>query len=244
VVLLIEKIGRLGTTILITLASVIFTQIIRFLILALANNDTPDPGRISSFVSPLILAPVFSWFFIGQLLKVNKLEKQMRELAAYDSMTNLYNRGACLLALENTMRQAKRSQTDLIILYIDIDHFKNINDAHGHDVGDIVIRHFAHYLKKSLRESDIIGRIGGEEFLVGIPGLGMENGVIVAEKLRKGVMNDSIVINDGTIIQISISIGVSIYRYSEEINSREILKKADNALYDAKNSGRNKVCFH
>lgn len=243
-VLLIEKIGRLGTTILITLASVIFTQIIRFLILALANNDTPDPGRISSFVSPLILAPVFSWFFIGQLLKVNKLEKQMRELAAYDSMTNLYNRGACLLALENTMRQAKRSQTDLIILYIDIDHFKNINDAHGHDVGDIVIRHFAHYLKKSLRESDIIGRIGGEEFLVGIPGLGMENGVIVAEKLRKGVMNDSIVINDGTIIQISISIGVSIYRYSEEINSREILKKADNALYDAKNSGRNKVCFH
>lgn len=243
-VLLIEKIGRLGTTILITLASVIFTQIIRFLILALANNDTPDPGRISSFVSPLILAPVFSWFFIGQLLKVNKLEKQMRELAAYDSMTNLYNRGACLLALENTMRQAKRSQTDLIILYIDIDHFKNINDAHGHDVGDIVIRHFAHYLKKSLRESDIIGRIGGEEFLVGIPGLGMENGVIVAEKLRKGVMNDSIVINDGTIIQISISIGVSIYRYTEEINSREILKKADNALYDAKNSGRNKVCFH
>jgi diguanylate cyclase (GGDEF)-like protein len=244
VVLLIEKIGRLGATILITLASVIFTQIIRFLILALANNDTPDPGRISSFVSPLILAPVFSWFFIGQLLKVNKLEKQMRELAAYDSMTNLYNRGACLLALENTMRQAKRSQTDLIILYIDIDHFKNINDAHGHDVGDIVIRHFAHYLKKSLRESDIIGRIGGEEFLVGIPGLGMENGVIVAEKLRKGVMNDSIVINDGTIIQISISIGVSIYRYTEEINSREILKKADNALYDAKNSGRNKVCFH
>jgi len=232
--LIIEKIGRLGTTIFITLTSVIFTQIIRSSILLLTNNDTTDSGRISSFISPLILAPVFSWFFIGQLFKVNELEKQMRELAAYDSMTNLYNRGSCLLALENTMRQAKRSQTDLVILYIDIDHFKNINDAHGHDVGDIVIRHFANYLKKSLRESDIIGRIGGEEFLVGLPGLSLENGAIVAEKLRKGVMDDSIIINDDTIIHTTISIGVSIYHYAEEINSREILKKADSALYDAK----------
>jgi diguanylate cyclase (GGDEF)-like protein len=244
VVLLIEKIGRLGTTILITLASVIFTQIIRFLILVLANNDTPDPGRISSFISPLILAPVFSWFFIGQLLKVNELEKQMRELAAYDSMTNLYNGGACLLALENTIRQIKRAQTDLIILYIDLDHFKDINDTYGHDIGDMVIKHFANFLKASLRESDIIGRIGGEEFLVGLPGLEAESGKIVAEKLRKGIANETITIDSKTTLQATISIGMSIYRHTEEINLREILKKADIALYDAKNNGRNRVCVH
>ena len=75
-VLLIEKIGRLGTTILITLASVIFTQIIRSSVLLLVKSDMTDPGRISSFISPLILAPVFSWFFVGQLLKVNELEKK------------------------------------------------------------------------------------------------------------------------------------------------------------------------
>ncbi len=243
-ILLIEKIGRLGTTILITLTSIIFTQVIRFFILLLANNNTPDPGRISSFISPIILAPVFSWFFVGQLLKVNELEKQMRELAAYDSMTNLYNRGSCLLALENAIRQIKRTQTDLVILYIDIDHFKDINDTYGHDVGDIVIKHFANYLKKSLRESDIIGRIGGEEFLVGLPSLEFEKGKAVAEKLRAGVANNFIVINNDITIHATISIGISIYRYTEEINLREILKKADIALYNAKNSGRNRVCFY
>ena len=243
-ILLIEKIGRLGTTILITLMSVIFTQVIRFFILLLAHNDMSDPSRISSFISPLILAPVFSWFFVGQLLKVNELEKQMRELAAYDSMTNLYNRGSCLLALESAIRQIKRTQTDLVILYIDIDHFKDINDTYGHDVGDIVIKHFANYLKSSLRESDIIGRIGGEEFLVGLPSLELEKGKAVAEKLRAGFVNDLILINNDTTIDVTISIGISIYRYTEEINLREILKKADIALYNAKNSGRNRVCFH
>jgi len=226
------------------LMSVIFTQVIRFFILLLAHNDMSDPSRISSFISPLILAPVFSWFFVGQLLKVNELEKQMRELAAYDSMTNLYNRGSCLLALESAIRQIKRTQTDLVILYIDIDHFKDINDTYGHDVGDIVIKHFANYLKSSLRESDIIGRIGGEEFLVGLPSLELEKGKAVAEKLRAGFVNDLILINNDTTIDVTISIGISIYRYTEEINLREILKKADIALYNAKNSGRNRVCFH
>jgi diguanylate cyclase (GGDEF)-like protein len=243
-IVLIEKIGRLGTTVLITLASVIFTQVIRSLVLLQANNDMPDPSKISSFVSPLILAPIFSWFFVGQLLKVNELEKQMRELAAYDSMTNLYNRGACLLALENTSRQIKRAQTDLVVLYIDLDHFKNINDAYGHDVGDMVIKRFANYLKTSLRESDIIGRIGGEEFLVGLPGLALEGGKIVAEKLRSGFANDFIAMDDNTTLRATISIGMSIYHHTEEINVREILKKADIALYNAKNNGRNRVCIH
>lgn len=243
-IVLIEKIDRLGTTVLITLASVIFTQVIRSLVLLQANNDMPDPSKISSFVSPLILAPIFSWFFVGQLLKVNELEKQMRELAAYDSMTNLYNRGACLLALENTSRQIKRAQTDLVVLYIDLDHFKNINDAYGHDVGDMVIKRFANYLKTSLRESDIIGRIGGEEFLVGLPGLALEGGKIVAEKLRSGFANDFIAMDDNTTLRATISIGMSIYHHTEEINVREILKKADIALYNAKNNGRNRVCIH
>ncbi len=243
-ILVIEKIGRLGTTILITLASVIFTQIIRSCILLLVNTNMTDPGRISSFASPLILAPIFSWFFIGHLLKVNELEKQMRELAAYDSMTNLYNRGSCLLALENAIRQIKRAQTDLVILYIDLDHFKIINDTYGHDVGDMVIKHFANFLKKTLRGSDIIGRIGGEEFLIGLPSLGLECGKNVAEKLRSGIANAPIVIDENITLHTTISIGMSIYHHTEEINLREILKKADNALYNAKNSGRNRVCIH
>jgi len=247
-VIFIEKLGGAGTSFLITLLSVAFTQLIRFFVFQLTDGNADDFYRGSSFVSslisPLVLAPVFSWYFVGAFFKIRDLEKQMRELAAYDSMTNLYNRGACLLALENTLRQTKRTQTDLNILYIDLDHFKKINDTYGHGVGDMVIKHFANYLKKSLRESDIIGRIGGEEFLVGLPGLKLDSGKSVAEKLRSGIANDSIMIDDSTTLHITISIGMSIYHHTEEINLREILKKADTALYNAKNSGRNRVCIH
>jgi diguanylate cyclase (GGDEF)-like protein len=168
----------------------------------------------------------------------------MRELATYDSMTNLYNRGSCLLTLENTIRQMRRAKTELAVLYLDIDHFKNINDTHGHDVGDIVIKRFANYLKTSLRESDIIGRIGGEEFLVGLPGLSLENSQFVAEKLRQGIENEAIILGNGIKIHITISIGLSLHHHREEISTMEILKKADIALYKAKQSGRNRVCIH
>lgn len=245
---IIEKLGKAGTSFLITLLSVLLTQLIRFFIFLLTNGNTADVFRgtsfISSLISPLVLAPVFSWYFVGAFFKIKDLENQMRELATYDSMTNLYNRGACLLALENTMRQMKRAQADMIVLYLDIDHFKNVNDTYGHDVGDIVIKRFANYLKTSLRESDIIGRIGGEEFLVGLPGSDLENGQFVAEKLRKGIEKESIVLGNGATIRITVSIGLSAHRHKEDVNTMEILKKADIALYNAKRNGRNKVCIH
>jgi diguanylate cyclase (GGDEF)-like protein len=108
----------------------------------------------------------------------------------------------------------------------------------------MVIKRFANYLKISLRESDVIGRVGGEEFLVGLPNLGLDGGQFVAEKLRNGIASESIVVDATTTLQITISIGLTIHRHTEETNLRNILKKADIALYNAKNSGRNKVCIH
>ncbi len=245
---IIEKFGRTGTSFLITLLSVVLTQLIRFFVFQLTDGNTDDfykgSSFVSSLISPLVLAPVFSWYFVGAFFKIRDLEKQMRELATYDSMTNLYNRGACLLALESVIRQAKRAQADLVVLFIDLDHFKTINDTYGHDVGDMVIKRFANYLKISLRESDVIGRVGGEEFLVGLPNLGLDGGQFVAEKLRNGIASESIVVDATTTLQITISIGLTIHRHTEETNLRNILKKADIALYNAKNSGRNKVCIH
>jgi diguanylate cyclase (GGDEF)-like protein len=248
VIRIIEKLGKAGTSLLITLLAVLFTQLVRFFIFSLTNGNIDGLFRgtsfISSLVSPLVLAPVFSWYFVGAFFKIKDLERQMRELATYDSMTNLYNRASCLLALENTTRQMKRAKADLVVMYLDIDHFKNINDTHGHDVGDIAIKRFANYLKSSLRESDIIGRIGGEEFLVGLPESDLENGQLVAEKLRKGIESESIILGNGTTIHITVSIGISIHRYKEEVSTMDILKKADIALYKAKQGGRNSVCVH
>ncbi len=245
---IIEKLGKVGTSFLITLLSVVFTQLIRYCLFLLTDGNITNLFKgvsfFSSLISPLILAPVFSWYFVGAFFKIKNLEEQMRELAAYDSLTNLYNRGACLLALENIIRQSKRTQTNLAVLFIDLDHFKEINDAHGHDVGDMVIKRFASYLKSTLRESDVIGRIGGEEFLVGLPNLGMDDGQFMAERLRNNIANEAIIVDATITLHITISIGLTIYHHTEEINIQNILKKADIALYNAKNSGRNKVCIY
>ncbi len=95
----IEKLGKVGTSFLITLLSVVFTQLIRYCVYLLTNGDTNSFFKgtpfFSSLTSPLILAPLFSWYFVGAFFKIKDLEKQMRELATYDSLTNLYNCGAC-----------------------------------------------------------------------------------------------------------------------------------------------------
>lgn len=245
---IIEKLGRAGTSFLITLLAVLLTQLVRAPLYLFADgrleNAFKGTSFLSSLVSPLALAPIFSWYFVGAFFKIKNLESQMRELATYDSMTNLYNRGSCLLELENIIRRIQKVKSSLTVLYIDIDHFKNINDTHGHDAGDMVIKQFANYLRTSLRESDIIGRIGGKEFLVGLPYTDLEKGLAVAEKLRKGVEEELITADNATPIKMTISIGVSAYHSGEKANSTEILKKADIALYKAKNNGRNMVCVH
>ncbi len=185
-----------------------------------------------SLVAPLLVSPIYAWYLVDAILKIKDLEKQMRELATYDSLTNLYNRASCLREIENATQRIQNVKSSLSILYIDIDYFKNINDTYGHDVGDAVIRHFARYLKAALRETDIIGRIGGEEFIVGLPCTDIEKGLAVAEKLRKDVEEELITTDNVAPIKMTVSIGVSAYRSGEKASSMDILKKADIALYN------------
>lgn len=240
----IEKLGRVGTSVLITFLAVALTQLVRVPLYLLTDGSVENAFKgtsfLSSLVAPLVLAPFFSWYFVGAFFKIKNLESQMRELATYDSMTNLYNRNSCLMELENAIWQAQKMKSSLTVLYIDIDYFKEINDTYGHDAGDMAIRQFANYLKSALRENDIIGRIGGEEFLVGLPNAGLEKGQAVAEKLRKGVERELL----ADTIRMTISVGVSAYHSAEKVSSTEILKRADIALYKAKNNGRNMVCVH
>ena len=119
---------------------------------------------------------------------------------------------------------------------IDLDKFKDVNDTHGHDVGDSVLKLFVEEIKNNIRESDIFIRYGGEEFVLLLPNTDLENAKVITEKLRK-VIEDCNQIN---FLRFTISIGVAAFIASED-NLESILKKADEALYEAKNSGRNRV---
>jgi len=160
-------------------------------------------------------------------------------LATTDSLTGLFNRRRFMELCEQEFSRSIRYDRPLAMFMMDIDHFKHVNDDYGHDAGDRVLKSLAEISILALRGADVLGRFGGEEFGVLLPETDEESAREVAERLRQSIERASISIN-GITLSITVSIGVSILK--PDMGSMEsLLKKADIALYDAKQSGRNRV---
>ncbi len=169
----------------------------------------------------------------------NKADQRLQFLATYDELTGLWNRRFFLENAEKELARAKRYGQPFTLLLLDIDHFKKINDSLGHEAGDLALNHFALTMKKSLREVDMTGRLGGEEFCVLLPFTELDDGVIVAENLRKKIENTPARYNNND-LPLTVSIGVTAYcPGSNSID--ELLKIADECMYAAKARGRNCV---
>jgi len=239
---LITQLGKFGTIVLITLFSIIASVLITRGIFLWFHRPLPWLGIIVSIIAPLIIAPCSTWTIVDLLIKIQTLETEMRQLATYDSLTSLFNRHTFISSLQSLLNLRKLAQSELAILYIDIDHFKKINDSFGHDIGDKVIISFANVLRNSVRKTDIISRFGGEEFVIALPDTNLQESLIVSEKIRQNTMNNLIYI-DSQIIQYTVSIGVAIANNKNNAEIKELLKNADTALYQAKGTGRNKICL-
>lgn len=164
------------------------------------------------------------------------LEKQAR----FDYLTGLNNRGFFMQLAEAELARAIRYESDLTVFMLDIDLFKKINDTHGHKAGDLVLKKLAEICKQMLREVDIIGRVGGEEFAVLLPETNVDGGAEVAERLREAIEGCNVPISEGLPLSFNVSIGVTSL-FSQEENLDVLLARADKALYLAKESGRNKI---
>lgn len=175
-------------------------------------------------------------------LNLNQQQKdELQDLARTDNLLGLFNRDYFLAFATNEIKKKKRSDKEIFIFLIDIDHFKKINDTFGHFAGDEVLRAFAKNLKSNLRDFDIIARWGGEEFIGMLLTEDANYFQYIIERLRKSTQ-ELCVIYDGEIINFSISIGCSFVK-KEDKSIHETIKRADLALYKAKQSGRNQVCF-
>jgi len=170
--------------------------------------------------------------------------KELMEMVNRDPMTGLYNR-RYFNEISNILFQiAKRENTALSALMIDIDRFKLINDEHGHLVGDIVLKKIASVMLEMTRKSDIVVRFGGEEFVILLPSTDVKGALLTAQKIREEI--ESIVLKDENTkeIRFTVSIGVSTCDCQNDINIEELVHRIDVAMYDAKRSGRNKVAVY
>lgn len=170
--------------------------------------------------------------------ELRRVQDQLKFEATHDSLTALLNRGAILEMFERERARSLRENGRTVIMLGDLDHFKNINDAHGHPTGDDVLRGVACRLLRAVRPYDLVGRFGGEEFLVILPGRAATNPPERADQLRRAISASPISTCRGP-IRVTISIGVLVAEEWGKVTSERLLQEVDNALYAAKEAGRN-----
>ena len=170
------------------------------------------------------------------------LQIELERQARIDYLTGISNRRHFMEQAERELNRAIRYSKRLSIFMMDIDHFKRINDTHGHNAGDMVLKKLAEVCLQTLRKEDIIGRLGGEEFAILLPETGAESASEVAERLRTSLANTTVPMEKDPPLHFSVSIGVTTLM-SRDDTFDALLNLADNALYEAKGSGRNKVCI-
>jgi len=210
---------------------------------ALAESLWRDTA-IFVFISLLLFLSFFSviWFFQKNILRS---EKKITELANTDSLTGLYSRGFLMDIFEHKFEQSQRYNHPLSFIMIDLDHFKQVNDQYGHQVGDEALRKVANVLTANIRKSDLAARYGGEELAIVLIETEFNVACELAEKLREIISNIEIGVGNNT-LNITASLGVSSINSDaseDDIeNVDQLIKVADDALYRAKHEGRNRVC--
>jgi diguanylate cyclase (GGDEF)-like protein/PAS domain S-box-containing protein len=165
--------------------------------------------------------------------------EKLRELAIMDSLTGLFNRRHFIELSEREFNRSSRYGKDLSMMMMDIDHFKAVNDTHGHHVGDEVLSALAEIFRSGLRSTDVVGRLGGEEFGVLLPETGLPEALPLAERVRRTVADKPIPTSAGN-LAVTISIGVATVT-TEAYRLESLMQRADEALYKAKDNGRNRV---
>ena len=187
----------------------------------------------------IVVFGVGIFVFIPMFRRIEHQEQELHKKAFIDPLTNCHNRRSFLANAGTAFERSRRYDHTFAVLYIDIDHFKSINDTHGHAVGDEAIKQMTRICEENIRDSDVLGRLGGDEFGIILQECGLDYATQTAEKLRSCV-SDHIIPGDTTAIRISISIGAVTIIASDD-DAFDILKRADKNLYEAKQMGRNLV---
>jgi diguanylate cyclase (GGDEF)-like protein len=170
---------------------------------------------------------------------VEAMRQRLIELVGTDPLTGCLNRRALELRLKREWRAAKRRASPLAVLAVDLDNFKPINDTYGHPAGDAVLRELADVMRATVRDTDVIARVGGDEFVLVLPDTGWQGAITLAERLRRHV--DEQTFAGAQEIPLTVSIGIALARGTDDVRASDLLEEADRSLYRAKSGGRNRI---
>lgn len=206
-----------------------------------------EEGRTELIKSRLLLALLAFLSLVTYIMLSLKLRQGIYKIydreahdATFDELTGAHNHRSFIKLGEAEIKRARRHGQNLSILMMDLDHFKNVNDSHGHDAGDSVLRLFGSICMQNLREEDLLGRIGGEEFAILLPLTDVNGAIHIAERIRQEVASSNFKVAEGKHLNVTVSIGVATLD-DNIITIGNLLKRADQALYRSKNGGRNMV---
>lgn len=231
------------------------------LLIMLGRRLNPIYRAIESNNADLLdasLSAIISAFLLLGIIGIHKIIIQEKEgndllstLSKMDLLTSCLSRHEIFFCISQEVQRVNRYDKGFAVAEIDIDHFKNVNDTYGHQVGDEVLKNLVHQIKTAIRSTDSVGRIGGEEFILLLSESDEISAIEACERIRSYVEQHPCLTTNGIEIFITISIGITIYNFIDNVNDGEganialmnLVNQADTALYRAKNSGRNKVAL-
>src|SRR5216684_1284368 len=218
--------------------------------LVIASLSLPDGDPLRLGANDYLIRPVDRNELLARVrtqIRRKRLEERLREnyqrslsMALTDELTGLYNRRYVFAHLNELLGRMTEAGGDTALMLVDVDHFKRVNDRYGHPAGDAVLRELAERTLRQVRNVDLVGRLGGEEFVVVMPETSLGGAFVVAERLRAAVADEPFL--QGTSVRLPLTISIGIAMTGEGSDTMEtLLKRADDALYAAKNAGRNRV---
>jgi diguanylate cyclase (GGDEF)-like protein len=215
-------------------------------IVELSIQTQQEPAYFQSSISPVldrrrkVIGKIVS---LHNYTHMRQLIDQMRELAILDGLTGMFNRRHFNELAGHEIYRAQRYGCNLALIMIDLDHFKLVNDTYGHAAGDFVLKNVADICRQNIRQTDILGRFGGEEFMILMPETDLTAASATAERLR-AVIAQTPTLYEGFTIMVTASFGVTSPAASRAASFDTLLRQADTAVYEAKKNGRNRVCMH
>ena len=218
--------------------------------ISVTSSATETAGKIRESRFFLMLAAALIVLLILTIIylvarsfikELKTAETKLVEMATQDFLTGLLNRRETFRRLDEELQRSRRLAVPFSVLLLDLDHFKQVNDSHGHSAGDLVLQTVASVLRRGVRPYDLCCRHGGEEFLVVLPETALTGAAGIAERLRSDIEQQVISLPDGQTLQVTASIGAAALAGDETID--QLIIRADEAMYQAKQGGRNRVCL-